>query len=93
MIIMLTYRCSLDCDHCMLYDTGPAGRHMSREVFAAAMRLRHTIGSNQLGIAGGEAVEHPAFWPILTAVREQESPKVSRLRWRRAASRLKKIPN
>jgi len=71
MIIMLTYRCSLDCDHCMLYDTGPDGRHMSHEVFAAAMRLRRTIGSNQLGIAGGEAVEHPDFWSILAAVREQ----------------------
>jgi hypothetical protein len=69
MVIMLTYRCSLDCDHCLIYKTGPRGEHMSHWILECSMKLFEQTRSNQLGLAGGEPLEHPDFWDILADTR------------------------
>jgi hypothetical protein len=71
MVIMLTYRCSLDCDHCLIYKTGPRGEHMSHWILECSMKLFEKTRSNQLGIAGGEPLEHPDFWNILADIRKK----------------------
>ena len=71
MVIMLTYRCLLDCDHCLVYKTGPRGEHMSHCVLENALKVFEQTKSNQLGIAGGEPLEHPDFWDILAEIRRK----------------------
>jgi len=71
MIIMLTYRCSLDCDYCMIDAVSPTGEHMSKETLDAALALFEHMGANVLGIAGGEPLEHPDFWEIIEGIRKK----------------------
>jgi MoaA/NifB/PqqE/SkfB family radical SAM enzyme len=70
MVIMLTYRCSLDCDHCLVSKTGPGAEHMSKETLEETLRVFKKIGSNDLGIAGGEPLEHPLFWEVVKTLRD-----------------------
>ena len=71
MILMLTYRCSLDCDHCMISKTGPMGDHMSQWVLESSMNVFKKLRLNTLGIAGGEPLEYPNFWEVLAEIRKK----------------------
>jgi hypothetical protein len=75
MLIKITNYCSMGCSHCMENST-PAGEHMTRETFLAALALTERLEGlawkrgvpRWLLISGGEATEHPdVLWFLETA--------------------------
>ena len=76
MIIKITNFCRMGCGHCLESST-PAGEHMTREMFLAALGLTERLESlawqrgipRILLISGGEATEHPDVeWFLETAL-------------------------
>lgn len=76
MLIKITNRCHAGCSHCMENST-PAGEHMTREIFLAALALTDRLESRawsrgvprRLLISGGEATEHPDVVEYLEIMR------------------------
>ena len=75
MLVKITNRCGMRCTHCMENST-PAGKHMSRDTFLAALALIERLEGvawkrgvpRVLLISGGEATEHPdVIWFLETA--------------------------
>jgi len=54
----------------MIYTTGPDGEHMNIETLENAISVFQKTRSNVLGLAGGEALEHPDFWFIIDRLRD-----------------------
>jgi hypothetical protein len=76
MLIKITNKCSMGCRHCM-EDSTPAGAHMSRDTFLAALGLTERLEGlawsrgvpKLLLLSGGEATEHPDVeWFLETAL-------------------------
>ena len=76
MLIKITNYCSMGCSHCM-EDSTPAGEHMTRETFLAALALTERLEGDawrqgiprRILISGGEATEHPDVeWFLETAL-------------------------
>ena len=75
MLIKITNACGMGCSHCMENST-PAGEHMTRDTFLAALGLTERLESlawsrgvpRLLLLSGGEATEHPdVLWFLETA--------------------------
>ena len=76
MLIKITNRCGMGCSHCM-EDSTPAGEHMTRETFTAALALTERLEGDawrsgipkRILISGGEATEHPDVeWFLSTVI-------------------------
>lgn len=58
MLIRITNRCHMNCNHCMV-DAHPAGAHMTEDVFRAALEFCKMDAVPVLMLSGGEPSEHP----------------------------------
>lgn len=78
MLIKVTNKCSVGCNHCQENST-PAGEHMREEIFLAALDLtrRLEVDAYAAGLpphvllSGGECTEHPDFVKFLEIVVQQ----------------------
>lgn len=76
MLIKITNSCGMGCNHCMENST-PAGVHMSRETFLAALALTDRLEGlawsrglpRRMLFSGGEATEHPDIVEYLEIAR------------------------
>jgi len=77
-LLKITNACGMGCSHCMEGST-PAGKHMTREIFLAALALTERLEGlawsrgipRRLLISGGEATEHPDVVEYLTTARDR----------------------
>lgn len=76
MLVKITNFCTAGCNHCMENST-PAGEHMTRETFRAALALTDRLEGDawrqgiprRILISGGEATEHPDVeWFLETVI-------------------------
>ena len=76
MLLKITNKCGLGCNHCM-EDSTPAGKHMTRETFLAALGLTERLEGEawragvprRILVSGGEATEHPDVeWFLSTVI-------------------------
>lgn len=58
MLIRITDRCHMNCNHCMV-DARPDGAHMTEDVFRAALEFCKIDVAPVLMLSGGEPSEHP----------------------------------
>lgn len=65
MIINITQKCTLRCEHCM-QNAGPERTEMMpKETFLQALEFAKQIGSRVVSISGGEPTVHPLFFEFL----------------------------
>jgi hypothetical protein len=68
MYIQMTTKCNMKCAHCCFAATR-AGKHMSNEVFMAALNLAKAYGET-ITLGGGEPTMHPQFHRLYMSARE-----------------------
>jgi Radical SAM superfamily len=71
MIIRITNRCHMGCQHCMIDGSGPDGQHMTEEVYRRALTFAHDSLAPVVLIGGGEPTEHPEFISYLRLMCER----------------------
>lgn len=64
MYLKITNKCNMKCGHCGM-SSNSKGKHMTREVWKAAINLAKDHGEESITIGGGEPTLHPDFWAIL----------------------------
>lgn len=64
MLVKITDKCSMGCNHCMS-DCTPSGQHMSFEVLKDVVKFRNIYGGPIMLLSGGEPTEHPNFKDFL----------------------------
>lgn len=62
--LQITTKCNMHCPHCCFSCTNK-GKHMSLDVFQAAVKLAYEWDSEFIYIGGGEPTLHPKFFPML----------------------------
>jgi hypothetical protein len=61
----------MGCKHCMINATAD-GKHMSIEVFKAALEFNRKFDTPIIQISGGEPLEHPQFFEFIEYAKSQE---------------------
>ncbi|MGE5438117.1 MAG: radical SAM protein [Syntrophothermus sp.] len=69
MVIDITYKCRMNCQHCMV-DADVNGEHMSDNVFEQTLRFVKEINPFIVIISGGEPTEHPHFIEYVKRIKE-----------------------
>lgn len=64
MMINITEKCSMGCNHCM-NDAKPSGQHMDFDTFQKVVEFQKTYGGPFCIITGGEPTEHPMFMDFM----------------------------
>jgi len=65
MLIHLTNKCSMGCNHCMNNSIPTGTDHMSKDVLKEAIKFTMMTTDRFIILAGGEPTEHPEFFELM----------------------------
>lgn len=70
MLFLLTQHCDMECPHC-LSDATIDGEHASKRTVDRFVWFAKKMKTTRIGISGGEATNHPAFYPLFNRIVRQ----------------------